>query len=122
MDATYRYAKVSDLEWRTLMVGAVAVETSGDGNGGGGSGEGDGGTARPKPANLPWLSGKAWDQLLAYEATLGPAFDGLPAAVASSAEAWKVRLKLDKIKGNISFDVWRVVWRVVCRMAYCDKS
>lgn len=84
--------KVSDLEWRTLMVGAVAPDTSSDGNGGGGgSGSGgDGGVSRPKPVNLPWLSGKAWDQLLAYEATLGPAFSGLPTAVASSADAWKV--------------------------------
>lgn len=74
------------------MVGAVAMDTSGDGNGGGGGSEGGGGggSARPKPANLPWLSSKAWDQLLAYEATLGPAFDGLPSAVASAADAWKV--------------------------------
>lgn len=89
------------------MVGAVTMETSGDENGGGGSGSGrDGGAARPKPSNLPWLSGKAWDQLLAYEATLGPAFEGLPAAVSLSANEWKVT---EEEASHISFDVGFIV-------------
>lgn len=36
------------------------------------------------------MSAKAWDQLLAYEATLGAAFAGLPAAVESAPADWKV--------------------------------
>ncbi|CAN0046856.1 unnamed protein product [Scytosiphon promiscuus] len=35
------------------------------------------------------MSAKAWDQLLAYEATLGTAFAGLPRAVESSPSDWK---------------------------------
>lgn len=115
------------------MVGAVAMETSGDGNGSGGSGGGgDGRNVRPKPVNLPWLSGKSWDQLLAYEATLGPAFNGLPAAVASSADAWKVT----DAEGKLAYSLWMfgvsfgvLVWRVVgainfanCSYAWRDTS
>lgn len=49
-----------------------------------------GGTARSKPSSVPWMSAKAWDQLLAYEATLGTAFAGLPSAVEASPGDWKV--------------------------------
>lgn len=51
-----------------------------------------GGSARPKPPSLPWMSTKAWDQLLAYEATLGSAFAGLPAALESAPADWKVSI------------------------------
>lgn len=67
------------------MVGAVAMDSGDDAGDGGGAGG-----ARPKPANLPWLSAKAWDQVLAYQATLGPPFAGLPEAIESASTAWKV--------------------------------
>lgn len=103
--------KVSDQEWRTLMVGAVVVESSGDEDGTGGAGGG----VRPKAASLPWLSPKAWDQLLAYEATLGASFAGLPDAVASESAAWKVVdyallvvgvFVIDLGTGALEFTVW----------------
>ncbi|CAM9936766.1 unnamed protein product [Ectocarpus sp. 6 AP-2014] len=72
--------KVSDQEWRTLLVGAVVMEA-----------DAAGGAARQKPSSLPWMSAKAWDQLLAYEATLGPAFAGLPAAVEAAPGDWKAK-------------------------------
>lgn len=80
--------KVSDLEWRTLMVGAVVMESSGDSD----ASEGGGVGTRSKPASLSWLSTKAWEQLLAYEATLGAPFAGLPDAVERAAEEWKVNI------------------------------
>eukprot|EP00752_Nemacystus_decipiens_P017827 g15983.t1 len=76
--------KVSDQEWRTLLVGAVVMEASGNDDAAGAS-------ARPKPSTLPWMSTKAWDQLLAYEATLGAAFTGLPAALESAPADWKAK-------------------------------
>lgn len=42
------------------------------------------------------MSAKAWDQLLAYEATLGEAFAGLPAAVESAPGDWKVTSEREK--------------------------
>lgn len=63
-----------------------AVDGSAKGEGGGG-----GDTAsRSKPPNLPWLSAKAWVQLLAYEATLGAPFAGLPGAIERASGEWKV--------------------------------
>lgn len=78
--------QVSDLEWRTLMVGAVVMESSADDDGGGGNS----GASRPKAPSLDWMSGKAWDQLLAYESTLGAPFEGLPDAVVAESSIWKV--------------------------------
>lgn len=78
------------------MVGAVVMESSGeddaaaDGTGGGG-GAGGSSSLRTKPPNLPWLSSKSWDQLLAYEATFGGPFAGLPSAIESASGEWKVR-------------------------------
>lgn len=68
------------------------METSGDDAAdGSGGGSGLGGAAlRSKPPNLPWLSTKAWDQLLAYEGTFGAPFTGLPSAVESASGEWKV--------------------------------
>lgn len=68
------------------------METSGDDAGDGSDGvTGAGGTAlRPRPPNLPWLSTKAWDQLLAYEAMFGTPFTGLSSAVESASGEWKV--------------------------------
>ncbi|CAM9370487.1 unnamed protein product [Discosporangium mesarthrocarpum] len=70
--------EVSDLEWRTLMVAAVVPEGAGIEN-------------NPKPPGLEWLSVKAWEQVLAYEATLGKEFGGLADAMASAPGNWKAR-------------------------------
>lgn len=71
------------------MVGALVMESSGDGGGAHAGGEGE--SERCKPASLSWLSVKAWDQLMAYEATLGKPFAGLPDAIESAPDVWKVR-------------------------------
>lgn len=70
------------------MVGAVVMESTGNEAA---DGAGGGGAARSKPAELSWLSVKSWDQLLAYEATLGTAFAGLPGAIESASQDWKVK-------------------------------
>lgn len=84
---------MSDLEWRTLMVGAVVMDSSTEVTSETEKKEGSGGgsAARSKPLALSWLPAKSWDQLLAYEATLGPSFEGLPRAIESAPEAWKVK-------------------------------
>lgn len=41
------------------------------------------------------MSAKSWDQLLAYEATLGPAFAGVASAVESAPGEWKVKWYID---------------------------
>lgn len=71
------------------MVGALVIESSGDGDGAHAGGEAE--SERCKPASLSWLSVKAWDQLMSYEASLGDAFAGLPDAIESAPDAWKVR-------------------------------
>lgn len=71
------------------MVGALVVESSGEGSGAHAGGECGG--ERCKPASLAWLSVKAWDQLMVYEATLGGPFGGLTDAIESAPDAWKVQ-------------------------------
>ena len=100
------FVKVSDLEWRTLLVGALVTEPSGEDGGADGGGTG----AESKPENLTWLSVKAWDQLLAYEATLGDAFAGLPYAIESMPHSWKVHSSTRR-RLNAEFDLAQPLYR-----------
>lgn len=78
--------QISDLEWRTLMVGAVNTESLGSAKGSAGVM-----ALRSRPPSLAWLSQRAWDQILGYEATLGEHFSGLARSVELSHKEWKVR-------------------------------
>lgn len=80
------------------MVGAVIMESSGDDGGTGGAG---GGSSRQRPSHVSsWLSAKAWDQLLAYEGTLGPPFAGLCDSVEEQPKVWKVKERINLLQNT----------------------
>ncbi|CAM9220423.1 unnamed protein product [Chrysoparadoxa australica] len=67
--------EVSELEWRTLMVGAVVDAAMSE--------------ARPRPKSLGWLPVKCWEQLLGYESSMPGGFKGICDDIALAGDAWR---------------------------------